>query len=104
MKKFKFSLDSVLSYKEQVLEALQGEHAVILAEVRAQEEVLEAAWQEYRDCDLGVNARDYSYGAVAYNSRVFIREASRKVNFCDLGKPFLGNYCPRTYRKIAAAV
>lgn len=51
MKKFKFSLDSVLSYKEQVLEALQGEHAVILAEVRAQEEVLEAAWQEYRDFD-----------------------------------------------------
>ena len=51
MKKFKFALDSVLSYKEQVLEALQGEHAVILAQVRAQEEVLEAAWQEYRDCN-----------------------------------------------------
>ena len=48
MKKFKFSLDSVLSYKEQVLEALQGEHAAILAQVREQEEVLEAAWQEYR--------------------------------------------------------
>ena len=51
MKKFKFALDSVLSYKEQVLEALQGEHAVILARVREQEGVLEAAWQEYRDCD-----------------------------------------------------
>ena len=51
MKKFKFSLDSVLSYKQQVLDALQGEHAAILAQVRAQEEVLEAVWQEYRDCD-----------------------------------------------------
>ncbi len=51
MKKFKFSLDSVLSYKEQVLEALQGEHAVILAEVREQEDVLEACWQEYRECN-----------------------------------------------------
>lgn len=51
MKKFKFSLDSVLSYKEQVLEALQGEHALILAQVREQEAVLEAVWQEYRDCD-----------------------------------------------------
>ena len=50
MKKFKFSLDSVLSYKEQVLEALQGEHAVIMAEVREQEEVLESVWREYRDC------------------------------------------------------
>lgn len=51
MKKFKFSLDSVLSYKQQVLDALKGEHAAILAQVRAQEEVLEAAWQSYRDCD-----------------------------------------------------
>ena len=31
MKKFKFSLDSVLSYKQQVLDALQGEHDDILA-------------------------------------------------------------------------
>lgn len=51
MKKFKFSLDSVLSYKQQVLDALKGEHAVILAQVRAQEETLEAVWQSYRDCD-----------------------------------------------------
>ena len=51
MKKFKFSLDSVLSYKRQVLDALKGEHAAILAQVREQEEVLEAAWQSYRDCD-----------------------------------------------------
>ena len=49
MKKFKFSLDSVLSYKDQVLEALQGEHAAIMAEVRAQEEVLAAAWQAYHE-------------------------------------------------------
>ena len=51
MKKFQFSLDSVLSYKEQVLESLQGEHAAILARVHAQEQVLESVWQQYRDCD-----------------------------------------------------
>ncbi len=51
MKKFKFSLDSVLSYKQQVLDALKGEHAAILAQVRSQEDVLEAAWKSYRDCD-----------------------------------------------------
>ena len=51
MKKFKFSLDSVLSYKQQVLDALKGEHAEILAQVHAQEDVLEAVWQEYRDCN-----------------------------------------------------
>lgn len=49
MKKFKFSLDTVLSYKQQVLEALQGEHALALAAVRAQEKLLEDLWQGYRD-------------------------------------------------------
>ncbi len=49
MKKFKFSLDTVLAYKQQVLDALQGEHAVLLAQVRAQEEMLEAVEQQYRD-------------------------------------------------------
>ena len=37
MKKFKFALDTVLSYKEQVLGVLQGEHAEAVARVRAQE-------------------------------------------------------------------
>ena len=49
MKKFKFSLDTVLSYKQQVLEALQGEHALALAAVREQEALLENLWQQYRD-------------------------------------------------------
>lgn len=49
MKKFKFALDTVLSYKQQVLDALQGEHAEILAKVRRQEEFLEGLWRSYRD-------------------------------------------------------
>ena len=57
MKKFKFSLESVLSYKQQVLDALKGEHADILAQVRAQEDVLEAAWREYRDCNAEYSQR-----------------------------------------------
>lgn len=51
MKKFKFSLDTVLSYKQQVLGVLQGEHAEAVGRVRAQEAVLESLWQEYRDCN-----------------------------------------------------
>ena len=51
MKKFKFSLDTVLSYKDQILDSLKIEHGVILAEIRMQEEVLEAAWRRYRDYD-----------------------------------------------------
>lgn len=49
MKKFKFSLDAVLDYKQQILDSLQGEHAVILAQVRAQEDVLDSVWNEYRE-------------------------------------------------------
>lgn len=51
MKKFKFSLDTVLSYKQQVLGVLQGEHAQAVAKVRAQEALLESLWQEYRECN-----------------------------------------------------
>lgn len=49
MKKFQFSLDSVLSFKQQALDALRGEHAMILLQVRGQEEKLEAVENEYRD-------------------------------------------------------
>lgn len=49
MKKFKFSLETVLSYKQQILDVVKNEHAALVAQVRAQEEVLEAAWQKYRN-------------------------------------------------------
>lgn len=49
MKKFKFSLDSVLSFKQQALDALRGEHAAILLQVRQQEEKLEAVKNDYRE-------------------------------------------------------
>lgn len=47
MKKFKFSLETVLSYKQQVLDSLQAEHAAILAAVHQQEDLLDRLWQEY---------------------------------------------------------
>lgn len=51
MKKFKFSLDTVLAYKQQVLESLEGEHAAAMARVREQEDLLDGIWKDYRDCD-----------------------------------------------------
>lgn len=47
MKKFSFSLDNVLNYKKQVLDALMNEHAVILAEIRKQEELIESIKNQY---------------------------------------------------------
>lgn len=48
MKKFRFSLETVLSYKQQVLDALQIEHAGILQDIRTQEKLLADSWSRYR--------------------------------------------------------
>ena len=48
MKKFSFSLDKVLDYKQQLLEAVQAEHAAALSAVHRQEERIEELWQSYR--------------------------------------------------------
>ena len=50
MKKFYFALDTVLNYKEQVLENLQAEHSRIIAERVECEKGIEALEQEQREC------------------------------------------------------
>lgn len=51
MKKFRFSLETVLDYKQQVLDALRTEHGAILAQVREQERLLEELEAAYRHMD-----------------------------------------------------
>lgn len=48
MKKFRFSLETVLDYKQQVLDSLQAEHGAILARVKRQEELIERLEADYR--------------------------------------------------------
>ena len=50
MKKFFFALDTVLNYKEQVLDGLKAEHARILARVRECEQAIERLEEEHRVC------------------------------------------------------
>ncbi len=50
MKKFYFALDTVLSYKEQVLEHLLEEHARIMAEIVACEKGIESLEREEDEC------------------------------------------------------
>ena len=50
MQKFRFSLNTVLAYKQQIEDSLQSEYSAALARVREQEETLEALRQAYRDC------------------------------------------------------
>ena len=47
MKKFRFGLDSVLDYRQQVLDGLQGEYAKALERVRQQEARKEAVELQY---------------------------------------------------------
>lgn len=49
MKKFSFSLETVLSYKEQVLNSLKNEHAQILLEVQKKEKQIEDMVAQYDD-------------------------------------------------------
>lgn len=57
MKKFRFSLETVLDYKQEVLSALQTEHAAILARVHAQEDLLEELENYYRELDAEFTER-----------------------------------------------
>ena len=57
MKKFRFSLETVLDYKQQALDSLRAEHAAILAQVRAQEEVIEGLEEEHRQADADFTQR-----------------------------------------------
>ena len=81
MKKFSFSLETVLDYKNQVLETLQTEHGAILAQIRAQEKVIEDLETEHRQADAdftqqkmeGINVLD----AMSYEA--YLRSLERKL-------------------------
>ncbi len=51
MKKFRFSLETVLDYKQQALDALRAEHGAILAQVRAREAVVAGLEDQYSQLD-----------------------------------------------------
>lgn len=52
MKKFFFPLDTVLRYKEQVLDSLKGEHARILAKVRECEHAIDELEYQHQQCTI----------------------------------------------------
>jgi flagellar FliJ protein len=48
MNKFHFSLETVLTYKDQVLESLENEHAQLMAKVHQQEAVVDELREKYQ--------------------------------------------------------
>ena len=57
MKKFRFSLETVLEYKQQTLESLQAEHGAILARIREQEAYIDEIEAAYRHLNQEFNRR-----------------------------------------------
>ncbi len=57
MKKFRFSLETVLDYKNHALDALRAEHGAILAQIRAQEQVIDNLETEHREADADFTRR-----------------------------------------------
>lgn len=58
MKKFQFSLSTVLGYKQQVLEGLQNEHAQLVQRVREAEQRLQELEDAYRDCNRELREKE----------------------------------------------
>lgn len=57
MKKFMFPLDTVLGYKERILDSKQGEHGRAIHAVREQEEVIEKLMKEFNECNAKFRER-----------------------------------------------
>lgn len=46
MKRFKYSLENVLHYKEQILDSIKAEHGTLLAQIRKKQEQLKLLQQQ----------------------------------------------------------
>ncbi|MCI9156552.1 MAG: flagellar export protein FliJ [Lawsonibacter sp.] len=81
MKKFRFSLETVLDYKNQALDALQAEHGAILAQVRAQEAVVDGLEGEHSAVDQEFTRRKLEGLTVvdALNYEQYLRALEREI-------------------------
>lgn len=82
MKKFQFSLDTVLDYKQQVLSSLQTEHGAILAQLRQQEEILEQLESQYYQADQQFTQRKMEGMNIAdaLSFEQYLRAMEHKLN------------------------
>lgn len=76
MKKFNFPLNTVLNYKDQVLENLKTEHAQILADIAQQERRIEELMEKSQNA--GMRYREDTQCGVTVN---IMREYERYITF-----------------------
>lgn len=90
MKKFSFSLGTVLEYKNQVLDALQNEHANAVKAMLSQEEIIEQLQRQYTEYNQLFNEKKTQGLTVieALNFEGYLRnlEAKMKLEYAKLEK------------------
>ena len=81
MKKFRFSLESVLDYKQQALDSLKREHGAIVTQVKAQEDYLAGLESDYREMDAEFCQRKLEGIAVldAMRYEQYLRAMERQI-------------------------
>lgn len=81
MKKFRFSLGTVLDYQQKTLDSLQIEYGLMLSNVRQQEELLESVRQHYVATNEEFRERKRSgltiAGALSYEMGLQVLEQER---------------------------
>ena len=50
MKRFKYSLENVLHYKEQILDSIKAEHGTLLAQIRKKEAEIQGTGEQAGIC------------------------------------------------------
>lgn len=81
MKKFRFSLETVLNYRENMLDAVKAEHASALLKVRKQEDVVESLLKQFDDVNREYTNRKMSGMTIAdaMGFDVMLRAQERKI-------------------------
>jgi len=78
MKQFRFSLETVLDYKQKAMDSLQIEYGLLLSKVHQQEEVLAEAQQRYQETNEEFRERKQHgltiAGAISYEVGLSVLE------------------------------
>lgn len=83
MKKFRFSLETVLHYREQMLDAVKAEHANALLKVRTQEDVIENLVNQFDDINNQYRERKMTGMTIAdaMGFDIMLRAQERKIEY-----------------------
>ena len=83
MKKFRFSLETVLNYREQMLVAVKAEHASALLKVRQQEDVIDNLVKEFDDINNQYRQKKMTGMTIAdaMSFDIMLRAQERKIDY-----------------------